>query len=92
MMAWISLWWIWVSAALALGAIEILAPGFIFLGFAVGALIMGALAGLGLIPAAPPAIFALFAVLSLGAWFGLRRIFQAPTGNVKVFKDDINDN
>jgi hypothetical protein len=31
------LWWVWLAAALGLAILEILVPGFIFLGFAVGA-------------------------------------------------------
>ena len=44
-------WWIWMAAALALGILEIVLPGFIFLGFAIGAAITGILLILpGLIP------------------------------------------
>lgn len=92
MMAWMSIWWVWLSAALVLGVIEVLAPGFIFLGFAISAVVMAALAGLGLIPSTPFATLAMFAILSLVAWIILRRAFQLPTGNAKVFKEDINDN
>lgn len=90
-MAWLSLWWVWVSAALLLGMIEILAPGFIFLGFALAALALAAMAGLGILPGTVPVTLALFAGLALLAWIVLRRSFKAPGGNVKTFVDDIND-
>ena len=36
-------WWVWVVAGFALGVVEVLVPGFIFLGFAIGAVIAAAL-------------------------------------------------
>ena len=36
----LSIWWIWLAAALVLAILEVLAPGFIFLGFAIGAAFM----------------------------------------------------
>jgi len=36
-------WWVWMSAALLLATAEVIIPGWIFLGFALGALVMGAL-------------------------------------------------
>ncbi len=87
---YLSLWWVWLSAALIFGLIEILAPGFLFLGFALGALAMTVLVavGAGLSVSAKLAVFAL---LSLIGWFALRRMFRAPTGSVKTFDHDIND-
>ena len=35
-------WWAWVVLGFALGVLEILAPGYIFLGFAIGAVLTGA--------------------------------------------------
>jgi membrane protein implicated in regulation of membrane protease activity len=86
-----SLWWVWLAAALALGIIELLAPGFIFLGFAIGALAVSMLllnTGLSL---GLPLLLLLFAALSLTAWLILRRFFALPKGQVKRFEDDIND-
>ena len=39
----LTLWWVWICAALVLGVIELLLPGSIFLGFAIGALAMAIL-------------------------------------------------
>ena len=45
MAAWLALWGVWVCAALALGVIELLLPGSIFLGFALGGSVYIATAG-----------------------------------------------
>ena len=91
MEALLSTWWVWLAAALVLGIVEMLIPGFIFLGFAIGAAVVGfALLGpLGLLSI--PAILLIFAVISLIAWLGLRRYFALPKGQVKTFDHDIND-
>jgi membrane protein implicated in regulation of membrane protease activity len=85
-----SLWWVWGVIALGLAIVEILLPGFIFLGFAIGA---AAVAVILLTPLSLtlPALLLVFAVLSLVAWLGLRRIFSLPKGQVKTFDTDIND-
>ncbi|WP_424986159.1 NfeD family protein [Microbulbifer sp. S227A] len=89
MVLW-ALWWAWVCLALILGIAEILAPGFIFLGFAIGAVVVAVLLALGL-TVSLPALLLIFAALSLAAWLVLRRYFALPKGQVKTFKDDIND-
>ncbi|MGR3715086.1 MAG: NfeD family protein [Shimia sp.] len=87
----VTTWWIWLAGALVLAILEILAPGFVFLGFAVGA------AAVGLLLLGPaqllsiPMILLVFAALSLVAWLIMRRIFALPTGQVKTFDHDIND-
>ena len=91
MEALLTTWWVWLAAALVLGILEMLVPGFIFLGFAIGAAVVGlALLGpLGLLSL--PAILLVFAVVSLIAWLGLRKYFALPKGQVKTFDHDIND-
>lgn len=83
-------WWAWVVLGFALGVLEILAPGFIFLGFAIGAVLTGALVGLG-IPAGVPALILIFAVVSVVAWLVLRRVVGVREGQVKIWDRDIND-
>ena len=85
-----SLWWVWLAAALILAILEVLAPSFMFLGFAVGATIVGLML---LTPFAPslPALLAIFAVLSLVAWGGLRTYFQREDGEARRIDHDIND-
>ena len=90
MMAVVSTWWTWIVAAAILGIVEMLVPGFIALGFALGALAMAGLVALGV--ALPASLFMLlFAGLSLIAWIALRLLFKGPSGEVKTFDHDIND-
>ncbi|SFT50954.1 NfeD family protein [Sedimentitalea nanhaiensis] len=88
-MALLSLWWAWLCAALILGIAEIMVPGFIFLGFAIGAVAVSILLALGLLVSLP-VLLLIFAALSLITWLVLRRLFALPRGQVKTFKDDIN--
>lgn len=86
------IWWIWGIAALSLVVVEILLPGFIALGFGIGAGLIAVL--LLIVPdlvVAPSLLILLFAVLSLAVWLMLRRMFSLPTGQVKTFDRDIND-
>ncbi|MEJ6745912.1 MAG: hypothetical protein QNK98_04005 [Yoonia sp.] len=83
--------WVWFSAALVLATAEVLVPGYVFLGFALGALAVGlvltviAVGGL-------PITLVMFAVFSLVAYLALRRVFGLKTGSVKIWDRDINDN
>lgn len=87
----VSIWWVWLAAALALAVIEVLLPGFIFLGFALGALAMAVIVGL-LAPAlSGPVALALFAALSLVAWVVLRALFRKQSSGARHIKHDIND-
>ncbi|MBO9452804.1 hypothetical protein J7426_21230 [Tropicibacter sp. R16_0] len=85
-----SVWWVWMAAALLLAIIEVLAPGFIFLGFAIGAAVTGLLLLILPITWTLPVLALIFAALSLAAWLILRRSFALRTGQVKHFEDDIN--
>ena len=85
-----SLWWIWGALALVLGIAEILLPGFIFLGFAIGAVCVAVLLLMSL-SVSLPLLLLIFAALSLVAWLMLRRLFALPKGQVKTFDTDIND-
>ncbi len=89
-------YWVWFAAALVLGILEILAPGYILLGFAIAAGLMGLAfyidGGLGsYLATSLPITLALFAGVSLGVWFALRKIFGLRHGQVKVWDRDIND-
>ena len=86
---------IWLAAALILGILEIVAPAWILLGFALAAGAVGALLALGGAPAAflagsLPVPLAIFAGLALVMWLILRKAFR-PRGQVKTFDRDIND-
>lgn len=88
-MIW-GLWWAWVAAGLVLAIVEILVPGFIFLGFAIGAVAVGLILALVALP--PVWAFLLFAILSLAAVLGLRRAFGHRGRDVKIIRHDINAN
>lgn len=92
-MAWEfwAVWWVWVVFGVALGVLEVLVPGFIFLGFAIGAVVTGGLVGIGLLGANVPALALIFAVLSLVAFLVLRRVVGVTKGQVKVWDKDINE-
>ena len=84
-----SLWWVWLAAALILAIIEVAVPGFIFLGFAVGAAVTALLVlmpfELGL-----TALLAVFAIASLMAWVILRKLFRATDDQTRIIHEDIN--
>ena len=91
MSALLSTWWVWLAFALVLAILEVLVPGFVFLGFAIAAAIVGLMV-LG--PASllsPQMLLLIFAALSLVTWLLLRRFFSLPKGQVKTFDHDIND-
>ncbi|WP_135450153.1 MULTISPECIES: NfeD family protein [Tabrizicola] len=85
-------WWAWVILGFALGVLEVLAPGYIFLGFAIGAVATGILVGIGFAPSGIAALLLVFAVLSVVAWLALRRVVGIRQGQVKIWDRDINDN
>jgi membrane protein implicated in regulation of membrane protease activity len=85
-------WWVWISAALLLATAEVIIPGYIFLGFAMGALVVGALFLIGLTGLSLPITLVVFAVLSLGSYLALRWMFGLKTGQATFFDTDINDN
>lgn len=87
----LTLWWVWGAAALVLGILEILIPGYLFLGFAVGAFLVAMfLLNTGL-SVSVPVVLLIFALMSLVAWLVMRRIFALPKGQVQRFTDDVND-
>lgn len=91
MAAWLTLWWVWLCAALALGVVELLLPGSIFLGFALGALAMALVVAI-FAPANVAVLLALFAMLSLVAWIGLRLVFRRQSSGSRIVTRDINEN
>jgi len=86
-----NVWWVWIVAGFALGVLEVLAPGYIFLGFAIAAAVMAVIVGLGAQLGAAMAIL-VYAILALLAWLGLRAKFGTSEKDVKVWRDDINKN
>lgn len=86
-----SLWWVWMAAALLLAILEVVVPGFVFLGFAVGAFAVAMLLLNTGLAVGLPMLLLMFAALSLIAWLVLRRVFAGPKGQVRIVEDDIND-
>lgn len=90
MLLW-TLWWVWMSAALILATLEVLIPGYIFLGFALGAAVMGVLILLGVSASGFALTLVIFAVLSLLSYIVMRRVFGLRKGQVKIWDTDINE-
>ncbi|HMO06299.1 MAG TPA: hypothetical protein PKD10_01455 [Paracoccaceae bacterium] len=89
---WWQVWWVWVVGGLAIGAMEMVVPGYIFLGFAIGSVLTGGLTWLGVLGGSLALNLAIFALLSLAAWVVLRRAMGKREGQVKIWTRDINDN
>lgn len=85
-------WWIWMIAGAILGILEVVVPGFILLGFAIGAALTGLLLWSGILGASLSVLVLVFAVASLVAWLVLRKVVGVRHGQVKVWNHDINDN
>lgn len=84
-------WWVWMSGALILATLEVLIPGYIFLGFAIGAGVMGLLILLGVSATGLALTLVIFAILSLISYLGMRKYFGLKTGQVKIWDTDVND-
>ncbi len=95
-MALLHEWWVWMAAGIVLAIAEIFLPGYVFLGFALGAVFMGIVMAIGaplaFAVATLPRILLLFALASLAAWLLLRRLFGFRNAGEKVFDEDINRN
>lgn len=95
MMNW-SDYWVWFAAAIVLGILEILAPGYILLGFAIAAGLMGFVflldGGIGsYLATSLPITLVIFGLAALAVWIAMRKVFGARGGSVKVWETDIND-
>ncbi|MDQ2093907.1 NfeD family protein [Rhodalgimonas zhirmunskyi] len=89
-------WWAWMAAGLALAIFEVLAPGFIFLGFAIGAGVVGVILLIGggvaaWLSGSVALLLVVFAALSLIAWLVLRRVVGVRTNQTRYVDRDIND-
>ncbi|MBN8294093.1 hypothetical protein JI664_19135 [Rhodobacter sp. NTK016B] len=89
-------WWIWIAAGLGLAILEVIVPGFLFAGFAVGAVITGGLVWIGL-PSTEWIVdslvlsLLLFAVISVIAWLVMRAVLGVRQGQMKRIDHDINE-
>ena len=94
--AWWHRWWAWGMLAALCGILELVLPGYIFLGFAVGASAMAAMFLVGppfttWLPEGMPALMVVFAVLSILAWIALRAAMGVRKGQVRIVRHDINE-
>lgn len=85
-------WWVWVVVGVTLAVAEVMLPGFILLGFAIGAALVGLLLLLGLLGGNLFVLILIFAVASLVSWIALRRLVGIRKGQVKIWDRDINEN
>ncbi|MCV2872696.1 hypothetical protein OEZ71_10360 [Defluviimonas sp. WL0050] len=90
-MLW-QLWWVWMIAGAILGILEVVIPGFILLGFAIGAALTGLLLWAGILGGSLAVLLLVFAVASLAAWLFLRKVVGVRRGQIRVWDSDINDN
>lgn len=89
-------WWVWVLAGLGLAVLEVLLPAYIFLGFAIGAVVTGLMLWVGgpfaaLVGGAPSVVILVFVLISGAAWFGLRHWLGVREGQAKTWDRDINE-
>ena len=93
MSALLALPWVWAALAVVLAIAEVLVPGYILLGFALGAGAVAGLLAVGVpgLAGSLPVMALVFAVVSLAAWLGLRKVFGLRGGSVRTFDHDIND-
>ena len=87
---WWSEYWVWLSGALVLAILEVILPGYVLLGFAVGAAVVGGVLFVGLLGGSLPILLVAFAVISLLAWLGLRKALGVRQGQVRNIDHDIN--
>jgi membrane protein implicated in regulation of membrane protease activity len=80
-----------MSGALILATLEVLVPGYIFLGFACGAAMVGLLILFGISASGLALTLVIFAVLSLISYLVMRKVFGLRTGQVKIWETDVND-
>lgn len=84
-------WWVWIVGGIILAVLEVIAPGYILLGFAIGAIATGILIALGVLGGSLPILILVAAVISLVTWFAMRRFFGIRRGQIKIWDKDINE-
>lgn len=84
--------WLWIIAALLLAMIELILPGYVFVGMAGAVLVMGLLLLTGLWVWGWPVALVVTAILSGIIWLVLSRTRGVGRGDVRIWDRDINDN
>lgn len=83
--------WVWIGVGLVVALIELMLPGYLFLGTAIALVVMGVLLLAGLWHWSLPTALIAVAVLSFVAWAVLRRLLGVRQGQVRIWDRDIND-
>ncbi|MFV0409322.1 MAG: hypothetical protein ACK5LJ_06400 [Paracoccus sp. (in: a-proteobacteria)] len=83
--------WTWLVIGFVLAALELVAPGYIFLGTAIACALAGLALLSGLFAPGLPALLLIIAVLSGVIWYLLRRLVGVRHGQVRIWDRDIND-
>ncbi len=83
--------WVWLVAALILAGVEMILPGWVFLGIAGAVAIMGLALLSGIWTAGLPLTLVAAAILSGVIWYLLRRMVGVQKGQVRIWDRDIND-
>lgn len=83
--------WLWLIAAFVLAGIELLVPGWAFMGLAAAVGLMAVLMLAGLWPAGLAVTLLATALLSGAAWLAFRRIWPRSRGQRRLWDRDIND-
>lgn len=89
-MTWLN-GWLWLIAALVLAAVELLVPGWAFMGLAASVGLMGVLLLAGIWTAGLAVTLVVTALLSAVAWLAFRRIWPSTRGDVRIWDRDINE-
>lgn len=91
-----AMWWAWVAAGMAIAILEVLIPGYIFVGIALGMVGAGLILWTGVWPATWMDVsFAntllMASVIALVAWAMLRLTLGVRKGQTKIITRDINE-
>lgn len=83
--------WFWIVVAALLGLMEVLLPGYVFLGIAIACGLAGLVLLAGVTAPSLPVLLLIVAVLSGVVWLILRRLMGVREGQVRIWDRDIND-
>lgn len=84
--------WLWIIAALVLALIELMLPGYIFMGVALATALMGVALLAGLWTGSLPVALVVTAILSGVIWLALSRMRGVDRSETRIWHRDINDN
>ncbi|TKW66825.1 MAG: hypothetical protein DI616_10085 [Paracoccus denitrificans] len=83
--------WTWIIIGLVLAVVELLAPGYVFLGIAIACVLAGLVLLSGAVLPSLPILLLAVAILSGVVWLILRRLMGVRKGQTRIWDRDIND-